>query len=122
MAAGTPLIVDSTHPARSIIDNEKTGLIVTGSDANAIAHGIIRIIDEPKLAQQIRTASKKYFEDQFSVKQFSESLADIYKQAFRGQRVCVIETSTDVQSPESIKLVASSTKNTTASFSQTQVN
>lgn len=114
MASGTPTIINSEHRASTFISDEKNGLLFPSSDINAINQGLMRLIDEPKLAQQIRSASTKFVADQFGAKKLAENLADIYQQTSRGQRVRISTTDADVKPPETVKLVSNSAKNTSA--------
>lgn len=114
MAAGTPIIMDKSHAASSYITQNNTGLLIPGSSINAITTEILRLIDDPKFAQQIKSASKKFVADQFIANKLAENLADIYQQASRGQRVRINETDADIKSPENVKLAADSAKNTSA--------
>ncbi len=114
LAAGTPVIIESTHRASTFIHDAENGLHIPNSDVNAIAQGIMRLIDEPKFAQQIRSNAKKFVADQFNAEKLSTNLADIYQQAFRGQRVLINVTDANVKPPESVKLVANSAGNKSA--------
>ena len=122
MAGGTPIIINSEHRASTLINDQENGLLFPSSDTNVINQALMQLIDDPKLAQQIRSASKKFVADQFGAKKLAENLADIYQQTSRGQRVNASPTNTSIQSPEAVKLATNNTKNTSASLAKSSVH
>ncbi|QFQ99864.1 glycosyltransferase family 4 protein [Streptomyces phaeolivaceus] len=59
MHAGVPMVAtDCPHGPREIITDGTDGLLVPPSDPNALASGLLRVIDDPRLRQSLGTAGR----------------------------------------------------------------
>ena len=87
MAAGTPIIADTTQPVADLLEDERCGLMVQRGDVNAIARSILRLHDDAALSKRLSQAARQLVTTRFDAETFANSLDDIYRQASRGQRV-----------------------------------
>ncbi|MEE9131510.1 MAG: glycosyltransferase [Phycisphaerales bacterium] len=87
MAAGVPIIADTMQPIADLLEDERSGLLVQRGDVNGIARGMLRLHDDASLTQRLGGAGQHLVTSRFDATTFAESLDDIYRQTFRGQRV-----------------------------------
>lgn len=87
MAAGTPIIADTTQPVADLLADERNGLLVQRGDVNAIARSILRLHDDAALSNRLSQVAQQLVTTRFDAETFAKSLDDIYRQASRGQRV-----------------------------------
>src|SRR5262249_41173354 len=52
-ASGTPVITTAPEGMRYLVENERTGLLSQVDDASALAANIVRVLQDPKLAQRL---------------------------------------------------------------------
>ncbi len=101
MAAGTPIIADATQPIADLLEDERSGLMVQRGDVNAIARNILRLHDDAALSNRLSQAAQQLVTTRFDAETFAQSLDDVYRQTFRGQRVHKSERLTRHHSSES---------------------
>ncbi len=87
MAAGVPIIAGSNQPVADLLEDERSGLLVQRGDVNAIARSILRLHDDAALSKRLSQAAQQLVTSRFDPATFAQSLDDIYRQTFRGQRV-----------------------------------
>ncbi|MFH0793793.1 MAG: glycosyltransferase, partial [bacterium] len=63
-----------------LILHEKTGLLVPPRDPNALARGILRLLDDPKLASELAEAAKAHVGKNFSAAQMIEKTIECYRE------------------------------------------
>lgn len=61
-AAGIPVVASNVGGLPSLIDDEKTGLLVESQNPRALADAIVRLLKEPSLANKCRTAARHFVE------------------------------------------------------------
>ncbi len=67
MAYGVPPIVTNTGGNAELVVNQKTGIVVTPGDSQAIAKAINELIETPELAQRYGQAAKQRIAEFFTV-------------------------------------------------------
>ncbi|GAA3619047.1 glycosyltransferase family 4 protein [Flavivirga jejuensis] len=79
MVEEKPIIVSNAGALPELIKNNETGLLVNAFDAQQWADAIIKLIENPDLANKLAKNAKLYAETQFSVKRFVEDYNKLYK-------------------------------------------
>ncbi len=106
MAASVPIIAGSNQTVADLLEHERSGLLVQPGDVNAIARGILRLHDDAALSKRLSQAAQELVNSQFDPTTFAQSLDDIYRQTFRGQRVITKAESAAPQTPSSARIAA----------------
>jgi len=57
MMSGRPVVVTGVRGNRELIDDERTGLVVPPGDPDALAGALLRLIDDPDLADKLADAA-----------------------------------------------------------------
>jgi glycosyltransferase involved in cell wall biosynthesis len=77
LAAGLPTIVSDGVATHQEIVSANAG-IVTGSDAESIAHGILRFLAQPEIWNAMSQAARRLAVEQFSLDAMGEGLESLY--------------------------------------------
>ena len=81
MAMGKPVVaVNSCGPAE-IISNGEDGILVPEGDVQAMAASAVQLLADDDYARTMGEAARKKVEDQFSIKDISATMADLYAEA-----------------------------------------
>jgi glycosyltransferase involved in cell wall biosynthesis len=57
MTSGRPVVVTDVRGSRELVDDGRTGLVVPGDDAPALASGIARVLQDPALGARLAAAA-----------------------------------------------------------------
>ena len=74
MAMELPVIATYSGAFPEIVEDEKTGLLVERSNADALAEAILRLLSDENLSQEMGKAGRQRVVDKFSWEQISETL------------------------------------------------
>lgn len=80
MASGVPVIGSNIGGIPDIIEDGENGLLVPPGEPQALANAIIRIIEDPDLADQFREAGLKTVHERFSWEKISDQFIEIYQE------------------------------------------
>jgi len=78
MATGLPVLVTKCGGPEEIVKPDITGIMVKPNDSKALAEGLIKLIDNPKLAVKLGLAGKKRVEEKFSLDKMLNSYNSLY--------------------------------------------
>jgi glycosyltransferase involved in cell wall biosynthesis len=78
MAYGVPSIAFNCGGPAEIIEHEKSGLLVSEKDPEAIANAVKRILQGPELAARFRQAGRARIEDKFSSEKMVDAMLRVY--------------------------------------------
>ncbi len=78
MACGVPCICSDIEVLREVVQDNVTGLIVPVGDVEALAHAILRILDERYLAERLGSHAKMYVHEKFHPDRKAEEMAQLY--------------------------------------------
>lgn len=87
MAGGVPVVAEACAATGPIAPACVGGPFPAG-DVNAIARRLLRLMDEPRLAESARSAGRALVEERFGPQAFREGLAAAYGRACSGSRSC----------------------------------
>lgn len=82
MAAGVPVVAARAGGIPHIVSHEETGLLVAPGDAEALAAGIARVLDEPELRDRLARNGRLEAE-RWSWRASTKALVERYHQAIR---------------------------------------
>lgn len=83
MSLGIPTVATRVGGNPEIIDNERTGLLTPAGDAAAFQAAIVRLLDDPILAQSLSEAAIQRFKRDFSVQSMQASYAGLYRRILK---------------------------------------
>jgi glycosyltransferase involved in cell wall biosynthesis len=78
MASGLPIVASGIHGIRELIENERTGLLVSVQDSPALAAQICRLMRDPSLAGRLGAAARARAESSYSFERMVASFESIY--------------------------------------------
>lgn len=82
MAAGVPVVAARAGGIPHIVEHDETGLLVEPGDAHALAAGIARVLEDPKLKQRLALNGRREAE-RWSWRESTQALVASYRQALR---------------------------------------
>lgn len=81
MALGKPVIVAAGHSGKSkVVINEVTGLVIPPADPAALARALTRLIEDPKLRDNLSKTGRIYAEENFNPKIQSKLVMKVYNE------------------------------------------
>lgn len=92
-AAGVPVVATKVGGVVDIIEDEKTGLLVTPADPQAIADAAIRIFKDEKLAARLSHEAYQKVKEKYNVSLMVNSTVSVYKEAMSSFKILIIKFS-----------------------------
>lgn len=83
MASGVPVIGSNTGGITDIIEDGVNGLLVPEGDPQALADAIIRILENPDLAERFRKAGLETVRDRFSWDVITDQFVEVYQEILK---------------------------------------
>ena len=80
MAAGLPIVATASEGAREIIEDSVTGKLVPVDDANALAHAINVLLDDPYERSRLARNAQLVARDRFSLTRMAGDTERIYRE------------------------------------------
>jgi glycosyltransferase involved in cell wall biosynthesis len=81
MACGVPVVsTDCGGPADYVVDGE-TGYL-TSFDVDAMADGVIRILNQPELSARMRKSARQLINSEFAMAQFRPQLSQVWQETW----------------------------------------
>jgi glycosyltransferase involved in cell wall biosynthesis len=81
MAAGSTVIATRVGGNSEIVAHDRTGILVPPNDDEALCQGMLRLIDDRKLAAQLATAARAWAVTHVSVEAMTDAYETIYAEA-----------------------------------------
>ena len=78
-AMGVPVIASSVGGMRRSVSDRKTGLLVSASDAAALAQAILWMLSHPQEAKEMGLAGKRHFAELFTQERMVHNTMALYK-------------------------------------------
>jgi len=79
MILKVPIVATDAGGAKEVVINNKTGILVPKKNSEALAEGIIKLIEDKKLAASLAAEAYRFVEANFSTKRMVEKYFKIYK-------------------------------------------
>jgi len=92
-AAGVPVVATRVGGVVDIIDDEKTGLLVTPKDPEGMSQAVIRVLRDKGLTERLTTAAKKKLESHFTLEHMATKTIAAYEELLRSMRILIIKLS-----------------------------
>ena len=83
MAMGKPVVATAVGGNPELVRHEQTGLLVPAQDPGAFASAIIRLMDDPALADRLGQSGRARIEQQFSVSRMVGETECLYRALLR---------------------------------------
>lgn len=78
MASGKPVVASAVNGIKEAIIHGVNGLLVPPGDSEALAHAIIRLLEDRKLAAQLGSAARKHVVEHFSLDREVKAFESLY--------------------------------------------
>ncbi len=78
MAAGRPVIASATTGVYDIVEEERSGFLVSPGDSSHLASRIMRLVDDPDLAARMGAAGREAAEKRFDIGDKAREILDFY--------------------------------------------
>jgi hypothetical protein len=83
MAAGTPVVVADTGGLGEIVEHEKTGIKVYADNSDSLAWGILRVLQSPKMATEMRRNAHEKVVKDYDWNKIAQQTLGVYSEALR---------------------------------------
>lgn len=93
MACGCPAVATAVSGALDVVNHEQNGLLVGPKNPSQLADGILRLIEQPRVADQLGHAAQMTIRDRYAWHIIAQSYIKQYK-AFVPERRMRVESST----------------------------
>ena len=80
MAMKVPVIASRIGGLEEIVEHEKTGLLVTPADADALAEAIRKLADNPEMSRRMGAAGRRKVEEKFSIESTIRRTEALYRE------------------------------------------
>lgn len=80
MAAAKPIVATDVGGNPEVVDNGRTGLLVSVGNPEAMAAALLKILQNPELAAQMGTAGRKRLEGKFDLGRMIDSYTKLYEE------------------------------------------
>lgn len=79
MAAGVPVVATAVGGSVELVKAGETGLLVPPGDPVALAHAILRLLNEPQLASDLARRAARLVRERFSITAVSRQQTELYQ-------------------------------------------
>jgi len=90
-AAGVPVVATRVGGVIDIIEDGKTGILVSPADADAISDAVKRIYDDEQLAKDLAENGRKGLESRFNLDRMYHETFSVYREALEKGSILVIK-------------------------------
>jgi glycosyltransferase involved in cell wall biosynthesis len=81
MAAGASVVATAVSGIPELVEDEVNGLLVAPDEPEALADALMRLHDDPALAERLRTAAQQTVRDRFDGERLARDLAALFERA-----------------------------------------
>ncbi len=92
-SCGVPVIATKVGGFQEIISDKKDGLLIPPADSDSLSKAILKLINNPKLAQKLSLNARKKVESCYTMDKALNSLGKIYERAIKEKRILVTKIS-----------------------------
>lgn len=83
MACALPVVASRTGGIPDVVDDGETGLLVTHGDVEELASALMRVIEDPALAERLGTAGRERVEKEFAWAKRARATNEVFEAALR---------------------------------------
>jgi lipopolysaccharide heptosyltransferase II len=92
-AVGVPVIATKVGGVVDIVEHEKTGLLVLPKDPDGIAAAVLRLMNEPKLVDEMILEARRRVEEKYTLGVMAERTLAVYDEVRASTNILVIKLS-----------------------------
>jgi len=85
LACGKPVVAFDVDGAREVCLHGETGLLVRVGEVNALADGVIRLLQDPTMAARMGARGRELVREQFSEARMVQQLDELYRRLWSGR-------------------------------------
>jgi glycosyltransferase involved in cell wall biosynthesis len=78
MAAGRPVVASRVGGLADVVQDGETGLLVPPADPEALAAGILAVVESPELAARLGASARRYAETELTVERMIARMEEVY--------------------------------------------
>jgi glycogen synthase len=86
MLYGLPILASNIGGPAEILEQERTALLVPPRNPAALAHGLLRLIDDPPLRRQLGLAAARAVRDEWSYVRVVQKMKTVYREGMARRR------------------------------------
>jgi len=91
MAAAKPIVATRVGGVPELLDDGESGIIVSPSDPEGLAEGIIKVLNEPKATEEMGKRGRESAMSRYRIDILTENIANLYERILREKRCnCII--------------------------------
>ncbi|MFK7740908.1 MAG: glycosyltransferase family 4 protein [Planctomycetota bacterium] len=83
MACGLPVVATDVGDVRRVLPSEPDPMVVPREDADALAAGVLRVLEDPELRRQLGQANRQTVEERYEATACLERFAQLYRDCAR---------------------------------------
>ena len=87
MAAGLPVVATKVGGIPGVLENRKTGLLVSPSNPDVLAEACLKLIGNPTLRQKMGAAAFAYVRAHYSIDVMVDAIAKMYETLLQKARL-----------------------------------
>lgn len=92
-ACGVPVVAAEVGGFQEIIDNGRDGLLIPPADSDSLAEAILKLINDPLLAEKISLRAREKVERLYTMEKALSGLEKVYQKALSQERILVLKFS-----------------------------
>jgi len=81
MASGLPLVASAVGDVPTVVLDGRTGLLTGAEDVDALARGIVRLLQDSARREQLGAAARQLVEEKFSAERMTTDYLRVYEEA-----------------------------------------
>jgi glycosyltransferase involved in cell wall biosynthesis len=82
-AAGVPVVVSDTGGLPEVVKHRETGIVTKVNDQESLAQGIIEILQNPDLAQQLTRNARRDLQERFAWTKLAQQTVAVYGEVYK---------------------------------------
>jgi glycosyltransferase involved in cell wall biosynthesis len=82
MAAGAPVVVSDAGGLKEVVRHEETGILTYAGNAESLAWGILRTLQDPTAAQRRAHNAQKAVQREFNWKRIAQQTQQVYRRVW----------------------------------------
>ncbi|MFN3927656.1 MAG: glycosyltransferase family 4 protein [Pseudanabaenaceae cyanobacterium] len=86
-AAGVPVVVSDTGGLPEVVKHGQTGIVTKVNDADSLAHGILKVLQDPDYARLLTEQAKIDLKERFDWAKLAQATVNVYQLAIASYQV-----------------------------------